>query len=70
MSSPPPAFVQIAAERCSGCGRCVAACRQRIFTLEPRGRRKLAVMINRKPCDRCKRCIENCPTGALFTAPS
>jgi len=48
-------------ERCSGCGRCVAACPENLYTLENNLRRKFAR--NRAPqnCARCGRCLPACP---------
>jgi NAD-dependent dihydropyrimidine dehydrogenase PreA subunit len=48
-------------QRCSGCGRCIAACPEKLYTLEVSSLRKHAV--NRSPdkCTRCGRCILSCP---------
>ncbi|MDA8413476.1 MAG: 4Fe-4S binding protein [Desulfobacteraceae bacterium] len=51
--------------RCSGCGRCVAACPVRIITLEVSGFRKHAEIVQPVRCTLCSRCIEECPTKAL-----
>ena len=51
--------------RCSGCGRCVAACPQRLITLDTIGHRKTARIRHPERCDRCGRCIESCPVQAL-----
>ncbi len=51
--------------RCTGCGRCVAACPERLFTLETTGYRKQAVLVAPELCSRCLRCIAECPIGAL-----
>ncbi|HLO25426.1 MAG TPA: 4Fe-4S binding protein [Geobacteraceae bacterium] len=52
-------------DRCTGCGRCVATCPARIFTLEPSGYRKNAVMTAPERCTHCMRCAEECPVGAV-----
>jgi NAD-dependent dihydropyrimidine dehydrogenase PreA subunit len=52
-------------KRCTGCGRCVAACPLRLFTLEVSGYRKNAVLGNPAACTGCGNCIEACPVGAL-----
>jgi len=55
--------------RCSGCGRCVAACPENLYTLEPVKHRKHAV--NREPerCSSCGGCIVSCPLE-LITSQS
>ncbi len=54
-------------QRCTGCGRCVAACGEKLFTLETAGHRKHAVMISPERCSRCLRCVAECPVGAITT---
>ena len=51
--------------RCSGCGRCVAACNLRIITLDTIGRRKFAVIISPEKCNYCGACIPACPVDAF-----
>ena len=51
--------------RCTGCGRCVAACCERLFTLETAGFRKHAHLKGGERCTLCGRCLEACPVGAL-----
>ncbi len=55
--------------RCSGCGRCVAACPQRIITLETASYRKHAVLTELKRCTGCAACRDACPLGAIAMAP-
>jgi ferredoxin len=52
-------------KRCSGCGRCVAACPERLFTLEVAGYRKFAALKEPQRCTRCLQCLAACPIGAL-----
>ena len=55
--------------RCTGCGRCVAACPGRLFTLETVGYRKQAVLVAPELCSCCLRCIAECPVGAVSGDP-
>lgn len=48
-------------ERCSGCGRCIAACPEKLFSLEIRGFRKQALINSAKKCTLCGKCINACP---------
>ena len=58
---------QVDITRCTGCGRCVAACPFRLFTLEVEGYRKHAVLAAPEACIGCLLCIEACPVKALTT---
>jgi NAD-dependent dihydropyrimidine dehydrogenase PreA subunit len=51
--------------RCTGCGRCVAACPLRLFTLDTFGQRKTAVLTAPEQCTGCMQCTVECPVGAL-----
>ncbi|MSN24541.1 MAG: 4Fe-4S dicluster domain-containing protein [Geobacter sp.] len=53
--------------RCSGCGRCVAACPLKIITLDSVGFHKNAVIKFEDRCTKCGSCIVSCPLGALDT---
>jgi Fe-S-cluster-containing hydrogenase component 2 len=50
---------------CSGCGRCVAACPEKIITLETIRFHKNAVIWNPEKCNSCGRCVTACPIAAL-----
>lgn len=52
-------------ERCSGCGRCISACPQRLYVFETINNRKYAVNKNPADCNRCGRCIIACPLGII-----
>ncbi|HBG07134.1 MAG TPA: 4Fe-4S ferredoxin [Geobacter sp.] len=54
--------------RCTGCGRCVSACPERLLTLEVSGYRKHAVLQAPARCTRCLDCLPACPVGALGCA--
>lgn len=56
---------EVTTVRCSGCGRCVAACPDRLFTLETAGYRKYAVLLSPARCSTCLLCVAACPVGAL-----
>jgi NAD-dependent dihydropyrimidine dehydrogenase PreA subunit len=51
--------------RCTGCGRCVAACRDRLITLDPVGNRKIAWLKYPERCSLCGKCLAECPVGAI-----
>jgi len=57
---------QIDPVRCTGCGRCVAACPKKIITLEVSGYRKYALINPPELCNSCGRCILNCPVEAIY----
>jgi formate hydrogenlyase subunit 6/NADH:ubiquinone oxidoreductase subunit I len=52
-------------ELCSGCGRCVAACPEKAFTLESVQFHKNAVIRYPERCNACGRCFPACPVAAL-----
>jgi ferredoxin len=56
---------EVKSARCTGCGRCVAACPERLFSLEVFGFRKLSVLAAPERCSRCLKCRAACPVGAL-----
>jgi len=59
----------IRTERCSGCGRCVAACPERIITLETEKHRKHAIITEPHRCSNCGACIDACPIEAISHTP-
>lgn len=67
MSELAPPAINI--KRCSGCGRCVAACPQRIITLETVYHHKHAVITEPHRCSACGRCSMACPIEAISSRP-
>ncbi len=59
--------VQLDRQRCTGCGRCVAACEERLFTLETVSHRKYANLVSPERCSICLKCVAECPVGAIST---
>ena len=57
------AFVDTA--RCSGCGRCIAACPLPLFSFETQAWRKTVVLQEIHRCTGCARCEIRCPVGAI-----
>ena len=55
----------IDAARCSGCGRCIAACHLNLFAFELQGWRKVSVLHNSDRCSACGKCEPRCPIGAI-----
>ncbi|NVN98634.1 MAG: 4Fe-4S dicluster domain-containing protein [Geobacteraceae bacterium] len=60
----PPIVTDI--HKCSGCGRCVAACPEKLYTLETSGHRKFSVNKNPAKCTLCGRCITVCPLELII----
>ncbi len=61
-----PRLPVIAADRCTGCGRCVAVCAPRVLSLETRPDwRKSAVLHGAGDCTGCSLCDVRCPFQAI-----
>ena len=56
---------QIDTARCTGCGRCVAACHLHLLSLEPQGWRKHSVLGDAAACTGCKKCAVWCPFDVI-----
>jgi ferredoxin len=51
--------------RCTGCGRCVAACGPHVLWLDTLGWKKAAVLHDAAGCTGCSRCEAVCPFDAI-----
>lgn len=64
--------------RCTGCGRCVAACHLHLLSLERQGWEKFSALHDSDRCTGCEACAVTCPFNAIampvgvahWTAPS
>ncbi|OYV00007.1 MAG: 4Fe-4S ferredoxin [Burkholderiales bacterium PBB5] len=52
-------------QRCTGCGRCVAACPPKVLWLESHQWQKRAVLHQPKGCTGCAACAVVCPFHAI-----
>jgi len=52
-------------DRCTGCGRCVAACDVHLLSLETLHWRKFAVLHAPQRCTGCSDCAVTCPFHAI-----
>ena len=55
----------IDAARCSGCGRCIAACHLPLFAFEQQGWRKVSTLQDSARCTGCAKCVAVCPIDAI-----
>lgn len=51
--------------RCTGCGRCVAACDLHLLSLEVQRWEKFAVLHEPERCTGCNACAQRCPFDAI-----
>ena len=61
MTHPPPRLPEIDTARCTGCGRCVAACEPHVLSLEVVRWKKFAVLHDAQRCTGCSDCAVVCP---------
>ena len=47
--------------RCTGCGRCISACRSQLVSLDTHGWRKQARLTHQEKCVNCMSCFRECP---------
>lgn len=53
--------LQLAADKCTGCGMCLEVCPHEVFKMNSAH----AVIRNRDACMECGACSRNCPAGAI-----
>jgi NAD-dependent dihydropyrimidine dehydrogenase PreA subunit len=53
------------AQRCTGCGWCVAACPPHVLSLQVRQGHKTSVLHDAAACTGCSRCETRCPFQAI-----
>jgi NAD-dependent dihydropyrimidine dehydrogenase PreA subunit len=56
---------EIDSQRCTGCGRCVAACDLHLLSLERQRWEKFAVLQEPDRCSGCSECAVRCPFHAI-----
>lgn len=56
---------EIDAARCTGCGRCIAACHLPLIAFQTKNWRKTAVLQAADRCNGCARCAVHCPVQAI-----
>jgi len=55
--------------RCTGCGRCVAACAPHVLSLETVHWKKSALLHAPDACTGCGECARHCPFDAIAMRP-
>jgi ferredoxin len=63
--APPRRLLPEVSARCTGCGRCVAACGPGVLWLDLHGWKKSAVLHDPPGCTGCSRCEAVCPFDAI-----
>lgn len=59
------AIPRVNKSRCAGCGRCVAACRLHLLSLEVEGWMKFSALRDGDRCTACEACKVACPFDAI-----
>jgi ferredoxin len=59
------ALPEVNAQRCTGCGRCVATCDPHALSLETQAWQKTAVLHAPQACTGCSDCARICPFRAI-----
>ncbi len=57
-------------DRCTGCGRCVAACDAHLLSLEVVRWKKTSVLHDAERCTGCTLCAVKCPFHAITMKPT
>jgi NAD-dependent dihydropyrimidine dehydrogenase PreA subunit len=57
--------LELDADKCVGCGRCLEVCPHAVFAVEDRRAR----IRSRDDCMECGACAKNCPAGAISVNP-
>jgi len=57
--------IQLAVERCNGCGLCEAFCPVSVFEMREEDGARLPIAVHPEACWACDTCVGQCPTGAL-----
>lgn len=57
--------IEIFADKCIGCGRCVENCPGGVLSIINDGSRRCVSIDNKDFCLGCKRCTRLCPNGAI-----